>query len=188
MPRLLRASLKGVLIAAVALAALIAGYYMSLWWRHGQLVDNDMALVDFSLPDIEGKERWLSEWQGKTIVLNFWATWCTPCKEEMPILMAAHKRYQDRGLRVIGVAIDTREAVAAYARELGIDYPLLIGDEAGLGIMSRYGNPRGALPYTVVIGSDGTVAAKKLGAFRGDELDKTIEALVSADPKTTIPK
>lgn len=176
------------LIAIAAVASLFAGYFASLWLRNAQLTDNGVALVDFALPDVDGKERWLSEWQGRVIVLNFWATWCAPCKEEMPLLMATHKRYQEQGLSVIGVAIDTRNAVAAYARELAINYPLLIGDEAGLDIMSRYGNSRGALPYTVVIGRDGAVVAKKLGAYKGNELENQLAALVSADSATTMPK
>jgi len=180
-------SLRFGLIAVAALAALVAGYFASLWLRDAQLADNDVALVDFALPDLDGRERWLSEWQGKIVVLNFWATWCGPCKEEMPLLLAAHRRYQDQGVRVVGVAIDTRDAVASFAKELRIDYPLLIGDEAGLSVMSRFGNPRGALPYTVIIKRDGTIAAKKLGAYHGNELQTLLDSLVKPDSTAILP-
>jgi peroxiredoxin len=181
-------TLRTGLLVVASIAALAGGYFASLWLRDDPIPDRGSALVDFALPDLDGNERWLSEWQGKIIVLNFWATWCGPCKEEMPLLMDAHRRYHEQGVRVIGVAIDTRDAVASFARELRIGYPLLIGDETGLSIMSRYGNPRGALPYTVVIGPDGAIAGKKLGAYRGNELQSLLESLVKPEPATILPK
>ena len=176
------------LVAVAALAALAAGFFASQWLRDAESPEAGAALVDFALPDLAGKQRWLSEWQGKVIVLNFWATWCIPCKEEMPLLMDLHTRYQDRGVAVLGVALDTPSAVAQFARELKIRYPLLIADENGLALMARYGNSRGALPYTVIIGTDGAIAAKKLGAFRGNELRTLVEGLVTTDTTTILPK
>jgi thiol-disulfide isomerase/thioredoxin len=177
----------GLFIVA-GLAAMLAGYFASQVWRDASPAATSTALLDFALLDIDGREHWLSEWQGKTIVLNFWATWCGPCKEEMPLLLEAHRRYQEQGVRVIGIAIDTRDAVAAYAREQRITYPLLIGDEAGLPIMSRFGNSLGALPYTVILRPDGTIAAKKLGAYRGDELRSTLNSLADSNAAPPPPK
>jgi peroxiredoxin len=177
-------AIRNVVIVTASIAALIAGYFTSLWWRTQGLDDNVAEVADFSLTDLDGKERWLSEWNGKTVVLNFWATWCTPCKEEIPLLMAAHARYEDRGVRVVGVAIDTTDAVRAYAKQLKITYPLLVGDEAGLALMARYGNSMGALPYTVILGPDGAILAKKLGAYKKGELESAIDSLASASQTT----
>jgi len=176
------------LLAVAALAALVAGFFASQWLRNAEAPEAGATLVDFALPDLAGKQRWLSEWQGKIIVLNFWATWCIPCKEEMPLLMDLHTRYQDRGVAVVGVALDTPGAVAQFARELRVGYPLLIADENGLDLMARYGNTRGALPYTVVIDADGALVAKKLGAYRGNELQMLVEGLVKTDATTILPK
>lgn len=170
-------TLRNILFVSAAVAALIAGHFASQWWRANSLDDAATEIADFSLTDLEGKERWLSEWQGKTVIVNFWATWCTPCKEEIPLLMEAHKRYRDNGVQVVGIAIDTLDAVSAYAKQLRITYPLLIADEAGLPLMARYGNTLGALPYTVVLGPDGAVLAKKLGAYKKGELDSLISSL-----------
>jgi peroxiredoxin len=176
------------LVAVAACLALAAGFLVSQRLRQAEPPEAGAALVDFALPDLAGKPRWLSEWQGKTIVLNFWATWCLPCKEEMPLLMEVHTRYQERGVVVVGVALDTPDAVRQFAHDFKIRYPLLVADENGLDLMARYGNSRGALPYTVVLGSDGAVAAKKLGAFRGHELHSLVEGLVTTEATTILPK
>jgi len=179
------AIVRNLVIVLAALAALAAGYATSQWWRAPEAATE---VVDFALTDLQGKQRWLSEWQGKSVVLNFWATWCTPCKEEIPLLMEVHKRLQKEGIQVVGIAIDTEEAVAAYAKQMRINYPLLVGDEAGLSLMSRYGNPRGALPYTVVLGPDGSIQAKKLGAYKKEELESLVSTLVKSPPATNMPR
>ena len=178
--------IRNVLIVFIAAAALATGFFTSQWWRAPGPEGTEVA--DFALTDLQGKERWLSEWQGKIVVLNFWATWCTPCKEEIPLLMDAHKRHQKDGIEIVGIAIDTHEAVGAYAKQLRINYPLLVGDEAGLSLMSRYGNPRGALPYTVVLGVDGAILAKKLGAYKKGELENLFSSLVKPLPATNMPR
>jgi peroxiredoxin len=175
-------------LIVVALAALTAGYFVSRWISQPPLEKASSVLVDFSLPDLNGKNRWLSEWQGRVIVLNFWATWCEPCRDEIPLLVKLQKRYQKQNVQLVGVAIDTREAVADYAGEMHINYPLLLGAEAELSIMAQYGNSRGFLPYTVVIGPDGVIVARKLGAFRGKELETLVDSLVNLDSATTIRK
>lgn len=180
-------TVRNILIVFAAVGALAAGYVTSVWWR-APLIDGGADVADFALSDLQGKERWLSEWQGKIVVLNFWATWCAPCKEEIPLLINVHKRYHKDGVQVVGVAIDTHDAVAAYAKTLRIDYPLLVGDEAGLSLMTRYGNPKGALPYTVILSADGTILAKKLGAYKKGELEKLISPLVNLNPPTNMPR
>src|SRR6266516_878077 len=98
---------NGFLVAA-ALTALAAGYGGFQWFSHRQSQEAATVLVDFSLPDLDGKTRWLSEWRGRVIVLNFWATWCAPCREEIPMLIELQKRHEDHGVRIVGVALDHR--------------------------------------------------------------------------------
>lgn len=185
----MKPALRNALLLIAALVALVAGHVSYRWFFHPQPEDTGSVMVDFALPDLNGKERWLSEWYGKTIVLNFWATWCGPCRDEMPLLLNVQKQYQDQGVVVIGLAIDDRDSVAAFAKEMRIGYPLLIGEEAGLSLLSRYGNPRGFLPYTVIIRPDGEIAARKLGAYHDEkELTAILDTLVKPDSASILSK
>ena len=130
---------------------------------------------DFALLDLDGRRRRPDEWQGKILVVNFWATWCAPCREEIPLLIDLERRRP--GVRVIGIALDTADAVRAFARELGIGYPILLDDARG-STMRRYGNRIGALPFTVVTGRDGIVAYVRLGELEPGELDTVTDALL----------
>ena len=131
---------------------------------------------DFTLPDLDGRPHRPDEWDGKVLVVNFWATWCAPCRKEIPLLIDLERRRP--GVRVIGIAVDRADAVRAFARELGIGYPLLLDDLRG-STMRRYGNRVGALPFTVITGRDSVVAYVRLGELEAAELDWVTETLLS---------
>jgi len=171
--------LRNSLLVAVALAALALGFWAALQLRapSDPLADAGAQAHQFTLADLEGKPHSLGEWRGKVQVVNFWATWCPPCREEIPLLMAAHKRYGGHGIQVIGVALDQPSAVAAYRKDHGIDYPILINDAAALAMMELFGNRTGSLPFTVILDRDNRVVSRKLGAFHGDELSRLLEPL-----------
>ena len=139
---------------------------------------------DFSLPDLDGRPRRPDEWNGKVLVFNFWATWCAPCREEIPLLIDLDRRYP--GLRVIGIAVDRADAVRTFAEELGIGYPILLDDLRGT-TMRRYGNRIGALPFTVITGRDGVVAHVRLGELEPGELHRVTDALLSPRASDQIP-
>ena len=134
---------------------------------------------EFTLPDLDGRPRQPAEWDGKVLVVNFWATWCAPCREEIPLLADLERRRP--GVRVVGIAVDRPEAVRAFATELGIGYPILLDDLQG-STMRRYGNRIGALPFTVITGRDGIVAYVRLGELEAAELDRVTGALLRGDP------
>lgn len=199
MPRDARRRWRPVLVGAAALA-LVAG------WGAGRLLDDppgeaDAGLTasgpgsgptaseapasvlhrprpDFTLPDLEGRPRGPGEWDGKVLVVNFWATWCAPCREEIPLLIDLERRRPE--VRVIGIAVDRPGAVRAFAEELGIGYPILLDDLRG-STMRRYGNRIGALPFTVVTGRDGVVAYVRLGELEPTELDRVTDALLGRE-------
>ena len=131
---------------------------------------------DFTLPDLDGQPRRADEWDGRVLVVNFWATWCAPCREEIPLLIDLERRRP--GVRVIGIAVDRADAVRPFAEELGIGYPILLDDLQG-STMRRYGNRFGALPFTVITGRDGVVAYVRLGELEAGELDWVTETLLS---------
>lgn len=132
----------------------------------------------FSLPDLDGMVRAIAEWRGRVILLNFWATWCSPCREEIPILIDLQERLADQGLQVVGVALEQAEQVRDFANELKINYPVLVGEQEVVRITLEYGNDIGALPYTAIIDRDGRIVFVKRGPVSGPEAEAIINALL----------
>jgi len=129
---------------------------------------------DLVLPDLDGKPQQLSQWHGQRVLLNFWATWCAPCRKEMPQLSAAQTSHA--GVQVIGVALDQPQAVREYLKHTTVDYPILIGIDADPEPTLHFGDTVGALPYSVLIGPDGRIRRTKLGPFNAAELDEWLSA------------
>lgn len=180
------AALRNFLLLAAALGALLAGVVLSKSLRPPALEATPTAAIDFALPDLEGRERTLSEWRGQVILLNFWATWCPPCREEIPLLIRKHERYAGQGLAIIGIAIDRKQAVDDYRRDLDIPYPILMAEQEGLKLLASYGNRPGSLPYSVIIDRDGAIADRKLGIYRDTELEERLRPLLGL-PAVTPP-
>ena len=118
---------------------------------------------DFSLPDLQGDIRDISEWDGKFIVLNFWATWCPPCRKEIPEFVTLQREYAELGLQFVGVAIDDRESVSQFSMEMDMNYPNLIAETQGIDLAQQYGNTHGALPFSVIIDPKGQILFRKIG-------------------------
>lgn len=136
------------------------------------------ARPEFILPDLENKPVSIRQWEGKVILLNFWATWCPPCREEIPAFMEVLKHYGNRGFEIVGIAVDDREAVLEFTKQLGVDYPQLIGDQNAVEIAERYGNRYGALPYSVLIDRQGIIRFSKPGEFPREQLEAQLESLL----------
>jgi thiol-disulfide isomerase/thioredoxin len=176
----------GLLLVAAALAAAL-GYGVGHWVLRTPSAPAPEAQRDFTLRDLDGRSHSLKEWQGKVVLLNFWATWCPPCREEMPLLIAAQQRYAAQGLQIVGVAVDTPDAVAAYRDRMHIDYPLLMGGDDAIPLMARFGNTGGALPYSVFLDPTGAVVARKIGAFQARELDQRLVEMLATKPQVSHP-
>jgi len=130
--------------------------------------------------DLSGKQRKLDEWQGRILICNFWATWCAPCREEIPLLMAAREKYATLGLEIVGIAIDNATKVRDFTSSLNISYPIYLAEANGLDLMRSLGNGSGGLPYTVVADRNGGVLHRKLGAFHQGDLDAILGPLAKA--------
>ncbi|VAW76956.1 hypothetical protein MNBD_GAMMA12-1100 [hydrothermal vent metagenome] len=132
----------------------------------------------FSMPDRYNKIRNITEWDGKVILLNFWATWCPPCRKEMPAFIQLQKKYASQGFQVIGVALDKMSKVNIFADKIGVNYPLLVGALNAAEISRAYGNAGGQLPYTVFINRQGKLVAAKLGEISKQQAEKIIKQLL----------
>ena len=133
---------------------------------------------EFTLPDLDGQLRSISEWDGKVIALNFWATWCPPCLKEVPEFVLLQTKYQAAGLQFIGVALQKPEEVRQFVAEHGMNYPVLTGELEVIKLAESYGNHIGALPYTVIIDRNGQVAHVKPGVLPTEEAETIINRLL----------
>src|ERR1700734_2681336 len=166
-------------VAAIVAVMLFTGIRMARNNRagnsgKGQLIGN--LAPDFDLQTLDGKDVKLSDLRGKAVLLNFWATWCTPCKIEMPWFIELQNQYGAQGLQIVGVAMDdaSKEDIAKFAKDMGVNYPILIGKEA---VGDQYGGVP-ALPETFFIGRDGKIVDKILGLRgKGDIVDDIKKAL-----------
>jgi thiol-disulfide isomerase/thioredoxin len=137
------------------------------------------SLPDFNLPDVSGNQHNISEWQGKIRVINFWATWCPPCRKEIPEFMALQEQYAAYGLQFIGIAIDDQEPVAEYLASTKINYPILIGGVTGIALAHQLGNSVDAVPFTLVVNRQGQIIHQHPGEFSRKQIMEIITPLLN---------
>lgn len=125
------------------------------------------------LPAPDGTPRRLADFRGKPLVLNFWATWCAPCVKEMPDLDSLAKKHAN--VHVVGIAVDTAANVVRFGERVPVSYPLVVAGHGGIRLMKDLGNPRGGLPFTLVVDSDGNPVAEFLGQIARDDLDRVLD-------------
>lgn len=171
-----------VLAAGAAAIALAAGVYFgrSTFGLDGpEGGGRDAAtLLGVTLPDTAGTEQALAQWRGKVLVVNFWATWCAPCREEMPEFVRAQADLGGRGLQFVGIAIDSPDKVRPFVEEIGLNYPSLIGGYGAMELSKTLGNRLMALPFTVVVDRRGAIVHTQLGPLRDAQLRAIVGQLL----------
>lgn len=135
----------------------------------------------FSMPDISGTSRDLSEWDGKHRILNFWATWCAPCRREIPLLKAFQDEQAANGFQVIGIAVDFADEVARYAESAQFNYPVLVGEQDAMALAESSGIRFGVLPFTMFIASDGEYVGSFIGELHREQLDAIVDIMARLD-------
>lgn len=131
-----------------------------------------------SLPDLAGQPQPLKQWQGKVLVLNFWAPWCPPCREEMPGFVRLQEKYAAQGLQFVGVALDEAAKVEAFVDETGVSYPILLGDMAAVSLGQAAGNRLGGLPYTLILDRQGNPVEGITGGLAEARLEAIVKPLL----------
>jgi len=166
-----------ILMVAVAGIAVGAGVYAN-HRSNPPLSTEDQALANLlskSLPDVTGNPQSLSTWKGKPLVINFWATWCGPCVEEMPELTALQAEIAP--VQILGIGIDSAENIAQFAQKYQIRYPLYVAGTGATDLLRQFGNAAGGLPFTVLVDRDGKVKKIYLGRLKFDELRRDLTSM-----------
>lgn len=137
-----------------------------------QTVQEVLALT---LPDLDGQRQSIAQWRGKILVVNYWASWCAPCIEEMPAFSRLQTRYAEQGVQFVGIGIDELENMRAFVRKTPVSYPLLLAE---LGKGQQAGQQVKGLPYTLIIDPEGRLAESRLGRFDEAALEKVLLLLL----------
>jgi thiol-disulfide isomerase/thioredoxin len=191
-----------------AVAALIAGFAVYAWLGRetpsGSAPPDSAStspspaagapakLVDrvptFTLADTMNRPRTLQDWPDRALIVNFWATWCAPCRREIPLLKQIQQEHGAEGFQVIGIAVDFRDKVLAYAREMQIDYPVLIGEQDALDAAAAFGVDAIGFPFTVFSDRQGRIIAAHVGELTGPQADVILDAVRGVDTGAYTPE
>lgn len=175
---------KRALVVTLLLAAMIGGISWQLLSTAPPSGQPQIApaalgrLLGSTLTDSNGQPQALAQWSGKVLVVNYWATWCPPCREEMPGFSRLQTRLGPEGVQFIGIGIDSPSAIKEYAFQTPMHYPLLVGGSEGMDLLRDLGNDTGALPYTLVLDRRGQPAFSRLGIVHENELEARLRPLI----------
>lgn len=153
----------------VGIAAGVVGWMMST--QSTVPATDTLGLRSARFVDLDGKVRSLSDWDGRVRVVNFWATWCAPCREEIPALVQSREKLTASGVEFIGIAIDQAAKVVEFVRTVRISYPVLLAGAEALDLVRNLGNPAGGLPFTVVLDRNGAVTHRNLGVVTREKIE-----------------
>ncbi len=137
-------------------------------------------LPELVMPDANGVEHKLSQWRGRPLMVNFWATWCDPCRREIPLLKRLRQERQGESLEIVGVAVDFKDAVIQYAHSISIDYPVLIGEKDGMAAIEALGMDT-VFPFTVFADAKGRILTVRVGELHRDEAEVILDGLRDVD-------
>ena len=179
-----------LLLVVIALVALLAGYGLrqllqgeATDTRYSDDASSEKSILgqrrpDFSLPDLMDQTRSIDEWDGKVLLVNFWATWCPPCVREIPAFNQLYESYKDKGFTIIGIALDNKQDVIDFIDPMSVEYPILLGDQQGIKLTQEYGNRLGVLPFSVIIDRQGRIIERHRNEITFEEAEQLIKPLL----------
>ena len=146
-------------------------------WRSQAGVKADSPVRSLVMPTPTGESLKLDAFAGRKLLLNFWATWCPPCVNELPLLSQFQREHEKQGWQVVGLAVDEAAAVAAFMRKTPLSFPVGMAKADGLALSRSLGNDQGALPFTVLFDRQGRVTQRKIGQLSSSDLDRWVQLL-----------
>jgi thiol-disulfide isomerase/thioredoxin len=172
-----------LILGGVALLAAAIGYKIGFIDKTKEappgVTASAAAIMALPLTDLAGQPQRLEQWRGRILVLNYWATWCAPCRDEMPGFSRLHEKYQSKGIQFVGISIDDADKIIEFQKQTPVSYPLLIGDMNTMAKSAEIGNSRQALPFTAVFDRQGNLAMSKLGRWSEADLEPKLNELIS---------
>ena len=169
-----------LLIALFAMLALVAGVIVQMQLSADQQSAAPAQQLEFAFPDVNGQMQAVSQWRGKILLLNFWATWCPPCLKEMPDFIQWQQEFQASDVQFVGIALDDQAAVAAYLQRINVNYPILIAGDEGSVLARQLGNIINAVPFTVVIDRQGQIVHRQPGELSRKQFLQVVQPLLAA--------
>ena len=180
-------NLRRAMILALCILIGVAAFTAGLLVRPGKRVSQPLpqevvskqalsTLFDAQFNDYEGKPRPFAQWKGNILVINFWATWCAPCREEMPYFSRISEKYAAKGVQFVGISTDTPETVRLFAQQHGVSYPLLIGGPQIVALSTELGNRQSVLPFTLILDRNGEPLLTRTGRLPEAELDSFLKS------------
>ncbi len=165
-----------ILIFFVSAIALIGGIYVQTL-SNQETSNISIPALEISLPDVSGKQRNISEWQGKIRIINFWATWCPPCLEEIPEFIKLQNEFKNNKLQFIGIAIEEKETVEQYLKDNPVNYPMLIGGDKAVTLAQQLGNIVNAVPFSLIVNQQGQIIHRQPGELSREKIIEIITPL-----------
>ncbi len=167
-----------LIVAAIAFIALAAGLFARQYLVVAE-TSKQAPQLNFSLPDLADKPQSVTQWQGKILIINFWATWCPPCLKEIPEFIKLQDEYKDKGVQFVGIAIEEKQPVEDYLKRIKINYPVLIGGEGATMLAQQLGNVINTVPFTVIINQQGQIMHHQLGELTREKVLEVIGPLLT---------
>lgn len=173
-----------LLLAAIGLVSMLGGALLFVLINPGSIqtetvvADTPIKLQAIPLSDLQEQQSVIGDWQGKILVVNFWAPWCAPCRREVPSLIKIHQEYASQGVHVLGIAIDSEPQVSQFAAEYQINYPLFLAGNRVSMYNAAFGNPSGSLPFTAILDRDQSIVFQHNGELNAAQLREQLETLL----------
>lgn len=170
--------MRVIRITAIVLVCVFAGAWIIQEYREAPpaepLPSAVVTLPDFTLPDLDDRQRSITEWSGRSLIINFWATWCAPCRREMPLLQSLQDERTDDSLQVIGVALDKLADAKRFVVQIKATYPVLYGEDDGTAVAESFGDDFIGLPFSAFVAPDGQILALVSGELLTDDLHRLV--------------